>query len=368
MEFTIELARPADDPALRRIVAANPVPGSVALTYEREPDYFAGCATMGPFWQVLVARARPTGALAGFATRAVRQRYVDGVAQAVGYLGQLRVDRPYRGHGLTARAYDLLRELHGDGRAGAYLASIVEGNAAAHRLLVERPPRGAPRFRPLARIVTLALVARPMAPRLPQDLELSWGAHERLAAATAFLREHGGRRQLAPVYGEAELRGGAQTPGFDPADLCVATRGGAIVGLIGLWDQRAYKQTVVRGYSATLGALRPLYNLAAGALRARGLPAPGRQLHSLYGCFLAVADDSPELLGAMLRAALSRAAMKGAGFLLIGLAEGDPLLSAARAFLHLPYYSRLYLAAWDEKGPFDGALARGIASPEIASL
>jgi len=76
----------------------------VAVAYEREPSYFAGCACHGPFAQVLVAREEASGAVAGLSVRAVRDLWVRGEAEPVGYLGQLRVAAPYRAAGSSRAA------------------------------------------------------------------------------------------------------------------------------------------------------------------------------------------------------------------------------------------------------------------------
>src|SRR5438105_3231848 len=91
--FTIELAAQADDAALRHLLATNAVPGNVTVTFEREPNYFHGCDTLGDAWQVLVARAAQHGQreAVGVACRAVRKVFVNGSETRVGYLGQLRV-------------------------------------------------------------------------------------------------------------------------------------------------------------------------------------------------------------------------------------------------------------------------------------
>ncbi len=159
-EWVVELARPEDDAALRRLVASNPVPGRITLGFEREPSYFAGCRAMGPFTQVAVARHRESGVIGAMACRAVRPRFVNGSEQPVGYLSQLRVDRPYRGQWLGAAVLRALPLLHADGRTQGYLATITDGNEEARGLLVRRARRGLPLFRPLARLHTLALHVR----------------------------------------------------------------------------------------------------------------------------------------------------------------------------------------------------------------
>ncbi len=48
MEFSFELARPADDLALRKLLAETPMPGRITVSFERQPNYFMGCSIMGP--------------------------------------------------------------------------------------------------------------------------------------------------------------------------------------------------------------------------------------------------------------------------------------------------------------------------------
>jgi hypothetical protein len=55
-DSVFELAIPADEAGLDRLLANNPVPDRVTVTYERELDYFSDCNTMGHFCQVLVAQ------------------------------------------------------------------------------------------------------------------------------------------------------------------------------------------------------------------------------------------------------------------------------------------------------------------------
>src|SRR3712207_9243112 len=104
MEFSIELATPGDDSAIRRLLATNPVPGRVTVTYEREPDYFLGCGTSGRCHQVLIARHLPAGEIVGIGSRAIRPLFVNGEVEEVGYLSQLRVRSEERRVGKEGRS------------------------------------------------------------------------------------------------------------------------------------------------------------------------------------------------------------------------------------------------------------------------
>src|SRR5688500_3317062 len=123
MSFHFHIAGPEDDAEIRALLARNPVPGRVVVSYEREPSYFLGCGTMGPFSQVVAARDEATGRLAAIACRTVRRRYVGGEPRDVGYLSQLRVDGRYRGRWLVPAGFRFLADLDVDGRADGYITT-----------------------------------------------------------------------------------------------------------------------------------------------------------------------------------------------------------------------------------------------------
>jgi hypothetical protein len=355
MDLSFRLATPADDADIRQLLAAHPLPGRVALTLEREPDYFLGCATMGSPCQVIVGRDGATGDLVGVACRTLRSLWVNGEPREVGYLAQLRVAGRYRGRWLVSRGFRFFRELHADGHAARYLTTIVEDNREARRLLVERPRRHFPRYRELERVLTLALVLR---------RRRAWPSpgFERVAVETgeaaAFLEREGPARQFFPAYRKDDFAEGALTRGFRTDGWLAVARGGSLAAVGGLWDQQAYKQSVVRGYTGALGWTRPLASLALRAVGAAPLPPPGAPLRAVYLAFLRVVGDDPAAFAALLEVACAEAARRGYAYLLIGFAARDPLASVARRRLHVSYPSRLYEVAYPDEDvePLDSRL------------
>ena len=95
-EIIFELATPEDDAELRSLLRENPFPGKMLVSLEREPDYFVGARVEGPFHQTIVTRDQSRGEIIGMGTRSIRDVYLNGTVQSVGYLGQLRVARRYR--------------------------------------------------------------------------------------------------------------------------------------------------------------------------------------------------------------------------------------------------------------------------------
>lgn len=393
MDLRFQEATRADDPELRRLLRENPMPGGLVLTYEREPDYFLGCDTLGSPCQVITARQAETGRLAGVLCRSVRRLYVNGEATDVGYISQLRIAPEYQGRWLLLRGGRLWQGLHADGRVRAYLCTITEENREARGVLVEHPRRYLPAVREVDRVATLALILRrrgggaagagglpPVAGvggspavagvgGLPPGWTVRWATPRDLGDIVAFLGRHGPEKQFFPAYTEADFAGGDLLRSFRPEDfVTVRSASGEVAACMGLWDQSGYKQTVVRGYRGWLRQARPLYNALARVTGLQPLPEPGLPIRNVYGSFICVAGNSPDIFRVMLRAACAEAARRGYGYLTLGLTARDPLLPAARRFLHIPYYSRLYTVCWEDGVGFHEGLDHRIPYVEIAAL
>ncbi len=315
MNFRIELATPEDDDGIRRLLANNPVPGNPPVIYAREPNYFLGCDTMGDFWQVVVARHLPTGEIAGVGCRAVRTLYVNGQPRRVGYLGQLRVDGKFRGRWIVQQGYRFFRELHADGRCDGYITTIIAGNSVAERLLVAAARPSLPRYRLLDRIVAVTL---------PVSRTTEIPRFARNDMVVDLLNTHGPRRQFFPVY-----RG-------EPVDSV-----GDEKGVAGLWDQSAYKQTIVPG---------------RGALR------------MAYASFVCVRNDDTTVFDRLLDQLLALAAQRGLEYVVFGLSARDPLLAVAQRRPHVAYESRLYTVCMPGEERFHEQLDERIPYVELATL
>ncbi|MBI1766571.1 MAG: hypothetical protein HYR56_34620 [Acidobacteria bacterium] len=371
MDFAVELAASGDDLAIRHLLAHNPVPGRITVSFEREPEYFAGCATLGQNCQVLVAHAMPNegaGEVVGVACRASRAVFVNGRAERLGYLGQLRVAQAQRGRWLVSRGFRFLKQLHEADPLPAYLVSLIEGNTEALGVLVSQRRPHFPEFRALGRLYTLALALGRMKPALQCQADITTATAADAPAIAAFLQQHGARRQFYQVWQTQDLLGGPATLGFRIEDLFVARRDGAIVGVLGLWDQSAYKQTVVRGYAPGLRVAKPFYNAWARLRGGPRLPPIGAEIRYGYAAFVCIADDDVEIFQALLRALYNSAVRRGHDYLMIGLAERDALLPAARAYAHIAYPSQLYLAFWEGGEEFYARLDDRTPWLEIATL
>jgi hypothetical protein len=345
--FDLRWATPADEPDIRALVGSVSMPGAVAVRFAREPDYSLGADIMGDPCEVLVARHQADGRLAGIACRALRRAYLNGQEAALGYVGQIRVAADFRGHWLVQRGTKWIRQA---GPAGLLYTGVIAGeNPRARQLLVgARLPAGL-RVARVCGLTTCAILLRKQPPWHAPGIAVQPAAPERLAEVVEFLRQQGPRRQFFPAYALEDFTGGVRLRGLEAQDILVARRGGAVVGVMAAWDQAAYKQDIVEAYGPMLRRLRPAYNLVARLLGAQPLTPPGQAISLAFAACICIADDDPSVMRALLSACAQHARQRGKAFLMLGLADNDPLLAVARQSLHITYHSDLYAGSWSEE-------------------
>jgi hypothetical protein len=343
--FRFDLAGPADEADLRRVLAGTPMAGRIHVAFGRDPDYFAGAVVDGRFRQVVACRDLDSGRIVGFGTRSVMPRHTSAGVVLIGYLGGLRVLPEYRNRGLVARGFAFFKELHRDGRTQLYLTTIAEGNQVALDTLTTGRAR-LPGYHFAGRYHTLALPRRRRKPDPPPGLQVRPARLGDVPAIVDLLARSRPRRQFFPVYEEGDLFAPAGIfRDLRPEDVWLAWRGGALVGMLAAWDQHAYKQSVVVDYAPLAGWLRPLYNAWAALSGGVPLPRPGSPLRYRTAALPVVDEDDATVFRTLL--ASVRAALPE-GLLLVGLHESDPLWPIVRRGGGSCYTTRLYLVDWGD--------------------
>ncbi len=359
------LATPADDAACRRLLRENPMPGAISISLEREPDFFADAAQPGEARQTIVAREH--GRIVCIGTCAVRLRFVNGEARRVGYLGGLRLDADCAGRfDILRQGYACFRELQEAAPADYYFTSIAADNYRARRLL-ERNRRGLPAYEFIGEFVTLLLSTKSNSAFRADSAQTP----SRIACAddvpqlATTLNQHNRSYQLAAHWTEAQLR--ALVPLGLRAEDFFGGGSDESSAVTALWDQRGFRQTVIRGYSSGLAFLRPAYNLCARLVGRPQLPAPGTTLSvAVTPAFTAVQPADACKLTAQLQAVANR---RGIALLTLGFAPDDPRLNFIRQhFRCREYRSRMYLVRWPGLGGAAAELDGRILSPEVALL
>ena len=377
MKFEFGVAGREDDADIRDLLAQNPMPGSVSVAFEREPDYFLGHGVMGDRCLTLKATDLETGRLAGIISVAAADRYVGGKVRSVGYVGQIRIAREYRGYLMPMRAAAYLRSTVSSDWPDLWFSAIVHGNRSPQRMFVERPRASFPVLEPVSRIHTFGIFTRERYSRAGLAVAKSAshgsttirsGGDVGLAAIVSFLQSHGDSREFFPRYELSHFAGGDRTPGFQADDFVVAISDDTVVGVCGVWNQSSFRQTIVHGYSGWPGRIRPVLNLVTPVIRTKRLPDIGQPIKSAYLSFVSVANDDPVVFRLMLRSAIGLALEMGLDYLLAGFSVRDPLVAVARRFRHILYRSTMYSFTFDGILPPDAYDRSKAPYLEIAAL
>lgn len=371
--YAFELAGAEHDAPLRRLFAANEMEGNIRISFQREPNYFYASSLQGAFHQVIAARDTMNGEFIGVGTRAVRQGFLNGKVEPLGYLADMRLDPRYRGGPLVARAYRYLAQLHGDARTRIYFTVIAEGNRRA-LATIATGRAGIPPYRDFGLILSPAVNLLRRKPSLTGDFEITRGSNDLLLEIVGCLNRNHQRKQFAPYYrvnqftSENRDSNGSRLRDFRVRDFYIALRGGKIIGVLGKWDQNAFKQTVITGYGGKIRTLRPAYNLVAKLMGCASYPAPGMPLRFFYASFIAVDDDDLQVFRTLLRRLYNDNVGEGYNYFVVGLHERDPLAAALSDYVLTRFTARLFVVHFDDGAELFKNLDGRVPYIELAML
>jgi hypothetical protein len=367
-----ELATAEHDPAIRRLLRENPFAGNISISLQTEPDYFAATDLLGPSHYTIVATEHERLVCVG--TVSVRKRFINGNPTDVGYLSGLRLDRSCRNKfSIIRRGYRFFHELHQNDGPELYLTSVISDNMVARRLL-ERNLPGMPTYRHLEDFITLVI---PVVSRMrrglattgsSEEVKLRRGTNTDIQAIVSLLNVCNRNYRFAIVWREEDLTSANDVYGLHPSDFCLSFHGGELVACAAVWDQRAFKQTVIAGYSTRLRCLRRCSNFLPWMPQ---LPEVGETLAQAFISPVAAKAGYERFLPAIIQRLLFEAQRMGLEYVVAGFAARDPRGMVIRKhFSAKRYSSRLYVVSWPDAHSDSGVLTLDdeIASPEVALL
>jgi hypothetical protein len=366
-QFQFALAQSQDDAELRSFLVNNPVPGNIEVAFEREPDFFAGSEVRGGLNQTIAVRDLGKNKIVGIASRSVAKAFVNGEPTELGYLSDLRLSPEYRSGSLLARGYRFLKELHADGRALLYTTAIFAENARALATLTAGRA-GLPAYHPMGCLNCSSINIGRTKPPFEAHCDIERGSLALLPQIVDCLNRNNARKQFAPWHSCEEFLRGRRWRDFQVCDFYVAVRNGQVIGVIGQWNQRRFKQTRVIRFSGSLRWLAPMANVTHQVFKGRRFPGVGEELRSFYVSFVAVDDDDVSVFRALVRALYRDAVAGDAMFALTSLHQEDPLRAALEDYSLTPFSARIYCVCYSDGESGFGILDNRVPYLEAATL
>jgi len=367
LEFELATAKTEGD--FRQLLRENALDGNINLLLTREPDAFHAAAISGDHYELMLAYRQNPRQLVGGGARFELDAYINGDIVRIAYLGELRVHGGFqKRRTLLLEAYRAMRKRHEAGNAAAYITTIISDNKSTRRLL-EAGLSDMPTYQPLEEMLTLTIPARQAANARAPSVQVEQDPAIRIDELAERLSESGRNYQFHPVWSTETLRSPLRCRGISPADFIVVRDSGRIQGALCLWDQRAFKQSVVAAYSKQLSRARPFFNLGAPRLRQPRLPPPGHQLESAFLSHLSVDPDDEATLLALVRKAGESAVSRGINYIMLGLASRSRFCEMLqKRFSCHRYASMIYLVYWQDGREFACKIDDRIPHPEMAIL
>lgn len=328
-------ALPCDDENLKAALRDNVLDSWVRLSLEREPSYFDGEALMGKSFAVMACDEHQPDSMIGMYSCAFLPVHVNGVSKYVGYLGGLRVNQQYRHKvRILKNGFASIKSLVPNiGTTPFMFTSLATENAHARRLL-EAGLKGMPVYRPLGDMETLAFNTNQgklqglLQQAVPQDVP----------ALVDFFNRQAAHYQFSPVLTKEWLLSLSGDKGLSLGDFWLAKVGTDIRGCLAIWDQRAFKQTISRGYRFPINVFLGAYNLFASVSGRVKLPAPGNALEQVFMSFVAFDNLADAFPIKVVREGLARAREKGAEVGVLGVSAENPLAAILKRTLKPSVY------------------------------
>jgi hypothetical protein len=351
-------AGPEDDDEMRAALRENSMNSWVTATLEHEPSCFAGDEP-GQFVPMVARRKKFPNELVGLYSCRFAPVHVNGRNTRACYLGGLRLQEKYRGHpGILKGGFDSIPTLLPNVKETPLVfTSIAEDNFRARRVL-EANLEGMPRYRFLGTMETFAVsvacgresgLLKCAVPSDAQEIAAFYNAQTAFVALSPVLEDEWLERMIRENLLEFLIhRDGS------PIDACIA-----------VWDQRAYKQIVIKGYGRVLNLLRPFLNLWARAAKKPCLPDAGQRLEQVFLAFYAVDASAVEKEEWLVREALYHARQKGADSALLGVSPLSRRYGKLKQALK-PYIYTTRIQAVEFCSP--PLQIDGLVQPEVALL
>lgn len=347
--FEFSLATAADDAQLRGCMAGNRMEGRIAISFRREPDYFAGCSVQGEQWQVIKCFDNVQQRIVGLGARYLLQASLNGEFRRAGYLSDLRGEPGVRSGTLLARGYRFLRALHDADEIGHYFSVIYSDNHQARQVLTSGRG-GLPEYTSLGMVRTpavhLDISRRPV--RVP-GLRITTASQKQLGEIFAFIEHASLQKNFLPRYKATDV-GGPRLRGLRVEDILVAHHNGRIVGTMAAWDQGHFRQTHVEAYSGAVRAWRPVHNLLAGVSPLKPLPRPGAQIPFFHLALVRVQDNDIDVFRALLSHLHSERRAGPWHYLVAGLHVDDPLCSVLDEYRRIDAAGELFSVRFPDDG------------------
>lgn len=328
MSILISPAQPKDNAELLALCRL-PMEGQISLAMEREPDYFSAAAVQNNEVNVYVCHDSKSGELAGSFSIGKRQLFVNGDLATVKYWSDLRIAPAYQSSLLLFRMIKYVKEnnllttdeyaqtvVFSDNQKMLELAEKAMGKSLNKTLLPQY------HFYSNYETYTVFFSGNKSSENTPHSIRR--GTVADLEKMQQLLDAEGKKKQFYPHYDFKQLNT-AYYRDIKPEDYFLAFDKNELIGIVGIWDQKKFKQTRVVAYRRPLGTLRPFINLFSSFFNTFKLPPENICLNYFLLHTIIIKNNNPAIFDMLVNHIYHEYKNSAYSYFLCGLDCNDPL-------------------------------------------
>jgi len=334
MGYEVRQADPAEGDKLLAFIEAEAAKGDLELIYTRRPNPVLSYQKEGRRVSFAVIHDE-NGVPCFMEVSIVRDCYFHGTETPFTYICGVRKRPGDKNHANMIRAaFDYEMQ-----SASAGFCSILDANKSAARIFCGKTRRFFPNLSPLCRYTTFLINPRILAGRANPSYAFAPVGEDDLREVYSFLEREGKRYEMFPVVKDIE----GQFSGLLLSDCFVLRKGGELTAFGALWDQKHYRQYIVRHYGGLYRYLRK----AARLVEKIGfvyLPPEGETANVLTLTLVSAKDGDRTAYGELISGLAKEAVRRGCPILAAGMSRNNRYYPLYRRIRAIRFDSTVYTA------------------------
>ena len=342
--FTIRQAKQTDSEALITLINDTPQEGSIRLNFERTPDFFHATKITTSEPEVWLMEDNRENRLVASFSIGKRYVYINGEKKLSRYGNDLRIHQDYKGGRTLFRLFKKYRELIQD----EWMQTVILEENKASINTVSSGRLSLPNYHPAGKLVTHMIALNQKPGEIKHTIRRATSCDVNLIQD--FFDKNAKKKQFYPYYDFSRIDSDDsyyRNLSLNSYYLCF--NDSELVGLAGVWDQKAFKQTRFLSYHGNMKLLRHFSNVKSKLLGGLSLPAPGSLGNYINMHSVLCKNNNPDLLKSLLHKIMSDYRNSHYDALIIGFDKQDNLHQSIENLKHHSLVSNHYLANYGEQ-------------------
>ncbi|MEL7607010.1 MAG: hypothetical protein AAGU39_13275 [Sedimentibacter saalensis] len=343
----IEEACLEDGVEMLEIIESESSKGNIELIYTRRTNAFESYKKENKNSKIAIIRDKK-GKIVFQAACVPGSYHVDGKSVLAGYVGGIRKRNDYNGVINWKDVADFFEKQD----LGLYLCSFLSGNEASEKMFLKKRDF-MPKLVSLCNYTTYIINPKIFTKVCPEGLTFRSIKSDDLEYVHEFLK-----REMMKYNFSTAINNITDFYGLNIDDCYVLEKRGEILAFGALWNQKGFKQYIVKGYSKTLKTIQK-FSFATNLLGYIDIPEEGKELDFPMLSFFYSKEGNMEYYNLFINQ-IAQSMRKKYKMFVIGICDDDPADKLYKKIRTINFKSKIYCADFKDEFIFDPARPRRI--------